>query len=275
MWSNFPVSDVPRPRLRLGNLTAEQHDAVMRLLQVLLSAKGYRKVVEIMGSDQALADGGTRFAAGVAAYTLAIFGEPSGTTPWMVQFGGHHLALNITIVGGRGVLASVLTGVQPAVYASGSERVRALARARDIAFALLGTLDETQRKQVMLDDDPGLVLGPGHDGEAIKPEGLKASAMNDQQRAMLFALISEWAGMLNEIHAAPRLAELHADLLDTCFAWSGPPTHEPDRNGASYFRVQGSRLMIEFAPQEPGGDRTMHVHTIYRDSMNAYGRAFV
>ena len=71
----------------------------------------------------------------------------------------------------------------------------------------------------------------------------------------------------------PRLAEIKAGLDDTRFAWSGPLTRAPDRNGASYFRVHGPTLFIEFAPQAPGGDLTMHAHTIYRDPSNAYGRA--
>jgi hypothetical protein len=31
IWSNFPVSDVPRPGLRLGNLSPAQRDAAMHL----------------------------------------------------------------------------------------------------------------------------------------------------------------------------------------------------------------------------------------------------
>jgi hypothetical protein len=38
---------------------------------------------------------------GRAEYYLAILGEPSATQPWMIQFGGHHLAINMTIVGGQ------------------------------------------------------------------------------------------------------------------------------------------------------------------------------
>jgi hypothetical protein len=98
--------------------------------------------------------------------------------------------------------------------------------------------------------------------------------MTEPQRTMLLDLISEWAGIVNDAYAAPRMAEIKADLDDTYFAWNGPTTHAPGRNGAAYFRVQGPKLVIEFAPQEPGGDLTMHVHTIYRDPANAYGRAF-
>jgi hypothetical protein len=274
IWSDLPVSDVPRPGLRLGSLSAAQRDAVMQMLQVLLSAKGYQKILDIMGSDQALAEG-AHFAGGPEYYTLGIFGAPSLTTPWMVQFGGHHLALNVTMAGARGVLAPLATGAQPALYTSGGKTVRVLAQENDIAFALVAALDQSQRRQMMLNDYPGnLALGPGHDGETITPEGLKASAMTGLQRGMLVDLISEWAGIVNEAYAAPRIAEIEAGLDDTYFAWSGPTTPEPGRNGAAYFRIQGPKVIIEFAPQEIGWDLTMHVHTIYRDPTNAYGRAF-
>ena len=99
VWSNFPVSDVPRPGLTLGSLSTAQRDAAMHMIRVLLNSKGYEKVLEIMGSDQALSDSGTPFSSGIASYTVGIFGQPSLTSPWMLQYGGHHLALNITIAG--------------------------------------------------------------------------------------------------------------------------------------------------------------------------------
>jgi Protein of unknown function (DUF3500) len=87
VWSNYPVSDVLRPGLRLGTLTAPQRDAAMHLLQTLLSPVGYERVREIMGSDQALADAGTDFASGEAVYTIGIFGTPSVDKPRMIEFG--------------------------------------------------------------------------------------------------------------------------------------------------------------------------------------------
>jgi hypothetical protein len=237
-WSNYPVSDVPRPGLRLGSLSAAQRDAAMRLLQVLLSPKGYEKVLDIMGSDQALSETGTPFMSGAGAYTIGIFGTPSTTTPWMIEFGGHHLGLNVTVVGQHGVTTPTLTGAQPAVYTSKGRTVRVLAGENDKAFALLNALDDVQRKQAILNyrvDD--LVLGPGHAGETIQPEGLKASAMDERQRALLLDMISEWAGIVNDAYAAPRVEEIKAGLGDTYFAWSGPTTHEPGKNGSSYYRI--------------------------------------
>lgn len=272
VWSNYPVSDVPRPGLAMGTLSPTQHEAAMRLLQALLSRKGYEKVLDIMGSDQVLSEGGTPYAAGAAHYTIGIFGDPGTSRPWMVQFGGHHLGLNVVVAGEHGTMTPALTGAQPAVYQRAGKTVRVLAQENDKAFALLEALSPQQRKQAVLGykvDD--LVLGPGRDGDVIVPEGLQGSALDARQQAMLLDLIGEWAGIINDAYAAPRMAQLKADLGETWFAWSGPQTHEPGKNGAAYYRIQGPRVIIEFAPQVPGGDRTMHVHTVYRDPTNAYG----
>ena len=96
--------------------------------------------------------------------------------------------------------------------------------------------------------------------------------MSEQQKAMLLDLIAEWAGIVHDSAAAARMAEIKAGLNDTWFAWSGPTTVAPGRNGTSYYRIQGPNLVIEYAPQPLGGDPSMHVHTIYRDPTNDYGR---
>jgi hypothetical protein len=275
VWSNYPVSDVLRPGLRLGALSVAQRAAAMHLLETMLSPMGYQKVLDIMGSDQALSESGQPFCSGTACYTVGIFGEPSDTKPWMVEFGGHHLGLNIVIAGTNGAMTPTLTGAQPSVYQRDGKTVRVLAQENDKAFALFDALDETQREHAILNyevDD--LVLGPGHAGEQIQPEGLKASAMNDRQKVLLLDVISEWAGIVQSAYAGPRMEEVKAGLNDTYFAWSGPLTHKPDQNGSSYYRIQGPRIVIEFSPQGVGGDSTMHVHTIYRDPTNDYGVKF-
>jgi hypothetical protein len=98
--------------------------------------------------------------------------------------------------------------------------------------------------------------------------------MNGRQRTLLLDVISEWASIVNDAYAAPHMAEIKAGLADTWFAWSGPTTHEPDKNGSAYYRIQGPKLMIEFSPQGVGGDPTMHVYTMYRDPTNDYGTQF-
>ncbi len=272
VWSNYPVSDVLRPGLRVGTLTAPQREAAMHLLQTVLSPMGYQKVLDIMGSDQALTDAGTNFASGEAVYTIGVFGEPSATKPWMLEFGGHHLALNVVVAGPSGTVTPMLTGAQPAIYKRGDKTIRVLAQENDTAFALLDALTDAQRKQAILNYQiEDLVMGPGQAGKQIAPEGLKASGMTDKQKAMLVNVISQWAGIVNDSYAKTRMAEIKADLNETYFAWSGPTSHEAGKNGSSYYRIQGPKLIIEFSPQGVGGDPTMHVHTIYRDPTNDYG----
>lgn len=202
-------------------------------------------------------------------FYISILGKPSVNDPWMLQFGGHHLALNITMVGRDGILTPSLTAAQPAKYTVAGKTVRPLGAENDKAFALINALDEGQRKQAILNYKVAdLVLGPGQDGKTIQPEGLKASAMNASQQAMLLDLAGEWAGIINEQAATARMAEIKASISDTWFAWSGPTT-----NGTpAYYRIQGPTLVIEYAPQPLGGDPTMHIHTIYRDPTNDYGK---
>ena len=209
-------------------------------------------------------------------YYISILGTPSEKTPWMLQFGGHHLALNITIAGERGVLTPTLTGAQPALYTENGKVVRPLGAESDKALALLNALDDGQRKQAILSYElADLVLGPGQDGKTIVPEGLKASAMNDRQRAMLLDVIAEWAGIIHESAAQERMAQLKADLNETWFSWSGPTTAAAGKNITAYYRIQGPHLVIEYAPQTLGGDPGLHVHTMYRDPTNDYGRGMI
>ncbi len=303
-WSNLPTGAVPRAGISLKEMTPAQSSAVMALLSSALSARGLEKVQQIMEGDEVNKNtegngpppfgrgrggppdrggdgpppfgrgrGGNGQMFGKDLYYISILGTPSQSKPWMLQFGGHHLALNITIDGDRGILTPTLTGAQPALYTENGKTIRPLGPESDKGFALLNALDENQRKQAILSYRVAdLVLGPGQDGKTIQPEGLKASSMNERQRAMLLDVISQWAGIIHESAAAARMAQLKADINETWFAWSGPATVAPGRNITAYYRIQGPHLVIEYAPQELGGDPSLHVHTMYRDPTNDYGR---
>ena len=283
-WSNFPVGVYPRNGVRWGDLSPAQRDAALKLLSVALSKQGLQKVREIMEGDEVLRasetghDGprgegvgrrGPSF--GRDEYYLALLGAPSLTDPWMIQFCGHHLAINLTIVGKDQVLTPSLPAAQPATYELDGQVVRPLGRERDESFALINSLDAAQQKKAILAYQvSNLVLGPGQDGRTVAPEGIKASDLNDAQQRMLLDLVHEWVGIVNEAAAAAKMAEVGANLPETWFAWSGPTTND----GSAYFRIQGPTLWIEYSPQPSRGSSgpdVNHVHTIYRDPTNDYG----
>lgn len=303
-WSNLPTSMVPRAGLAFKDMNPAQHAATIALLAAVLSPRGLEKVQQIMDGDEVnktssangFGGGGGRGPGGPNGrgggrgpggggggvmfgkdlYYISFLGTPNEKTPWILQFGGHHLALNVTIAGERGVLTPTLTGAQPALYTQDGKTVRPLAGESDKAIALLNALDDNQKKQAILGFEMrDLVLGPGQDGKTIQPEGLKATSMNDKQKAMLIDIMSEWAGIIHETAAAARMAELKADLNETWFAWAGPVTVQPGKNITAYYRIQGPHVVIEYAPQTLGGDPSLHVHTMYRDPTNDYGKKFV
>jgi hypothetical protein len=246
-----------------------------------LSKKGYEKVIDIMNGDEILASGkgggkggkgkggkSPKAMFGNDKYFLAIFGKPSVTQPWLVQFGGHHLGLNVTVAGKSFVLTPTHTGTQPASFTWDGKTVRPLGPENDKAFKLINALDEKQQAQAILGAKAkNLVLGPGQDGKKIEPQGIKCSAFTRPQQTMLLELIGAWVNILNDESAAARTADIKARLDDTYFAWSGPTTN----GSAVYYRIQGPTLVIEYAPQ--GG--TDHIHTIVRDPGNDYGEKLI
>ena len=104
-------------------------------------------------------------------YYISILGTPSEKDPWMLQFGGHHLALNITIAGEHGVLTPTLTGAQPALYTNNGKTVRPLGQESDKAFALLNALDEkpAETSDSELPCWPISCSGPGRTAKRFSP----------------------------------------------------------------------------------------------------------
>jgi Protein of unknown function (DUF3500) len=287
-WSNLPAPLVERSGVPLGDMTEEQQRAAMAILQAALSEEGYEKTLGIMVSDQVLVDeGGGDLQFGIDRYFVTIFGTPSETEPWMLQYGGHHLALNLTVSGQDNALTPSFIGVQPSEYTLDEAAdlafepagvlptgtVRPMGDENDLAFDLINALDPQQQEQAILEYEVSdLVLGAGEDVRVLEPEGLPASEMTADQRALLLDVVQEWAGIANEGAAEERMSEIEGSLDETYFAWYGPTTNgEP-----VYYRVTGPTLHIEFSHQDappPGG--ILHIHSVYRDPTNDYGERSV
>jgi hypothetical protein len=265
-WSNLPVTMVRRNGIPLGELTGKQRTAALAALAAVLSKQGYQKVIDIMNADDQLVKGkDNKMRFGTDNFYLALFGKPSLTRPWMVQFGGHHLGLNVTVVGKQAVLTPTHTGAQPVVFTRGGKKVRPLGPENDLAFKLVNQLDKQQRKVAVRGAKPrNLVLGPGRDDKTVEPEGIKGSALTREQRGVLLDLIGAWVHMLPDDAAARRLGEIKGQLADTSFAWYGPTSP----GSAAYYRIQGPTVVIEYAPQ--GGAN--HIHTVIRNPVNDYAK---
>src|SRR5580700_388322 len=282
-WSNLPTGIFHRNGLRFGDMTPQQRQAALALVAAALSREGYQKVTDIMNGDEVLKNAGGgrtggrpggggpggRVRFGLDEYYMALLGTPSATETWMIQFGGHHLAINVTVVGPHSVMTPSLPAAQPAKYTLNGQTVRPLGHENDKGFALIGALSAVQLKKAVLNYEvKDLVLGPGNDGKVIQPEGILASELDASQQAMLLDLAHEWVGILNDEAANAKMAEIKANLPKTYFAWSGATKN----GGLAYYRIQGPTVIIEYAPQFGDLD---HIHTIYRDPTNDYGAKLI
>ena len=273
-WSNFPTGIFQRNGLKIGNMTAAQTNALWTMLSALLSPEGYQKVAGIVQADEVLRTqgGGGNLAFGIAEYYVSFVGTPSLTGKYMLQFGGHHLAINATIKGGLATIAPALPGAQPATYTHNGRSVRPLGDEYDLAFALVSSMTAAQKTAAVLGSSfIDLVLGPGKDGVSVLPEGIKASDLTTAQRAILLDLIGKYVNIIHHEASSLKMASIRANIANsanaTYFSWRGPTAN----GSAAYFRVQGPNLFIEYAPQNLGGSAANHIHAMYREFSNDYG----
>ena len=272
-WSNFPTGIFQRAGLRMGDLTQTQRDAAMAMVAATLSARGYQNVLDQVASDEVLksteSNGNLNF--GQDEFYVSILGAPSTSAAWMWQFGGHHLAVNATIVGKSITLAPSLTGGQPTQFQQNGQTVRTIGEDIDAAFKLVSALDAAQQKKAVVGTGYiNLAVGPGQDGKVMQPEGIKGSDLSADQKTLLLDVINQRVNLLNDEDSAEQIATIKATLDDTYFMWSGPTTQD----GAAYYRVQGPTVIIEFSPQSMGGNATNHIHAMFRDPTNDYGAAW-
>jgi hypothetical protein len=274
-WSNLPVPIVGRAGVAWGDMNAAQRTALTNLLGAVLSPEGVKMVKEEMDADDTLRGGGGFGGGGGGRgpsfgsdfYYVSFLGAPSATSPWMMQFGGHHLAINATISGPNVTLAPTLTGGQPLRYTKDGKNIYIVAREAHESFAMLNALTPAQKSKAVLGARRiDLVLGAGHDGQTMQAEGLPASAMTEAQKAQFVAMIESRLNILNADDRAAAMAEIRKNLNLTYFAWFGP-----QEEGMAYTRVTGPTVILEFSPQD---DVANHGHNIYRDPTNEYGVAW-
>lgn len=271
-WSNLPDQLFERAGLRVDALNTTQQDAVLKILAAALSPAGYAQVNQITDGDGVLkAEGGTDLDFGSDHYWIRILGEPAETGKWTVQYGGHHLAVNITLSGDDMTLAPTLWGAQPASYEVAGTADEPLCGETVKAFALIDALDSDQQQEAILDTAVSeIVLGAGQDGKTLAQEGVSASTFTDEQKTLLLDLVDEWITPLNTTNAEAKLASAKENLDQTTFAWYGETTI----GNPIYYRVQGPTFTIEFAHQQGQGANAggiTHIHSIYREPDNDYG----
>jgi uncharacterized protein DUF3500 len=273
-WSNFPATAVAREGIALSDLSTDQQKAALAVVAVALSGEGYQQTTDIQKADDYLNSLGGQGADGFGSlkdYFIAVYGEPSATQPFMVQFGGHHLARNLTYHGDKVSQTPQFVGTEPVSFPSGGATVEPLKAEASDLFGLMAALTDDQRASAEITsgtfDD--LLMGPGKDsGTFPAAEGLLVSGLDADRRQMVVAAIRSYAGDLSTDAANTLMAKYESELDQTRIGWSNNtgPTDEH-----SYFRIDGPSVWIEFINTRSMSTPDIHYHSVYRDKTNDYG----
>lgn len=270
-WTNVPTK-ASDGGLRLGDLTRPQLEKAVAFLSTVLSENGYLMARNIMLADDLLIKdekkAKRRGGFGSANFWIAIFGKPSESKEWGVQWDGHHVAVNLTIVGENMTLSPAFIGTQPHKFLLGEEEI--IPMENEIAWAIefMESLNEEQRKKAIIGTKRGrMQAGAGKDGVVPEAKGLPCKDLNQEQYRKLLKLVSLWVDDLPAKPAAARMETLKSQLKEAKFAWYGPYAKESD---ASYHLV-GPEIILEYTGQNLGGDPLDHIHSIYRNPANEYG----
>jgi len=271
-WTNVPPRG-PQGGVRLGDLDKAQLKKACDFIAAALSPAGYKQAMSILlADDELLRDGQPRPGFGAENYWVAIFGEPDEAKAWAMQFDGHHLAINVTYKGEDACYSPSFIGTQPAKVKVGGEDFVVMGGEVDKAFKLVGSLDEKQRREAIRGGSRGRIqTAAGKDGVVPDPVGVSCKGFNDEQRVQLKALLNEWIGDLPDTAARKRAAEVEAEIDQMHFAWRG--STEPGSDVS--YRIQGPTLIVEYACQDLGGDPLDHLHSMYRDPTNEYGKKLI
>lgn len=285
-WSNFPLSFVERNGVALSELTDEQQQAAMAVLQALLSDQGYETVTNIMGGDQYLADHSTSTESTLGDYKLAIYGDATSGDSYALTFSGHHLGLNADLNTTTDTISVAPThlGSQPYSYTNAEgEEITTMGAFYDTAFAFYDSLTEEQKSALYQGEQvSNLVCAPGSTCDYPTGTGLKGSDLTEEQKQLLLAVIGNWVGLADDATAAANLAAIEATLDDTYVNWSGATTYDISSGNGIYFQISGPDVYVEFSSQQgsAGADTAGlstsgwgHVHTIYRDPTGDYGES--
>jgi len=234
-------------------------------------------------------------------YCVAVFGTPGDPTGWSWRIGGHHLSLHFTLRDGAISPTPAFYGAEPARSPMpGGLLLRPLAAEEDLARELLWLLRPDQLARAVISPvaptdivqtnrprvtdgslPPEAAAGPGGPQlraelgltpelyemlrYTIEPKGLPASDMDDAQRVTLLRLVRVYLE-----HMAEPIADQYEPLLEperfdaAAFAWAG--SLEP--GAPHYYRIQGERLLIEYACTQ---NRANHTHTVWRDPLGDFG----
>jgi hypothetical protein len=275
-WSN--IHRYPRQGVALADMTQDQREKALALLQVGLSLQGFTHARDIMRLNETVAElTGRRAEYGAGLYWFTIMGRPSAEQPWGWQLDGHHLIINYVVLGDQIVMTPTFMGSEPTRAEGGKYAgTRVFQAEEQQALRFMQSLASAQRQRAIV--APALprevFTAAFRDNLELPYAGLRYDALASAQQALLLDLIGTYIGNIRPGHAEVKMEEVKRHLPMTHFAWMGGV----DAESVFYYRVQSPVVLIEFDHQRGialGNEHPSrnHIHTVVRTpNGNDYGQ---
>ena len=273
-WSNLPCGSGCRNGVQFSDLSEEQLTAALAVIEEAAGTtdrEGFTEFEAIRQAEEALqALGANGYDEGI--YFIAFLNAPSVTDAWMLQYGGHHYAMDIAFNQGQVVGATPhFEGVEPLTYTVDGTDYAPMQEEHDNLVALLAGLSTAEQATAELTTSfSDVVLGPDEDGNFPATKvGIQAGTLTDDQRALILAAIDPWLNDIDSVTATTLRSIYKDELDDTYVAFSGSTAL--NGNG-DYARIDGPSVWIEFVCQNGVVIRDqIHYHSIWRDHTRDYG----
>lgn len=275
-WHFVPIE---RKGLPMKEMSPQSRLLAHALLSTGLSARGVTKAATIMSLEEVLyqiegaADESKREATRAKRdpekYFVLIFGEPGSKGVWGWRVEGHHLSLNYTIKDGQIVRTTPsFFGSNPGEVREGPlTGVRVLAREEELGRELVKSLTPEQaQKAVVPGDAPKEMLtAQERKVNALTPDGLPDSELNEAQKALLKTIMEEYLMRVRPDIAREELDAIKNSGAPVHFVWMGGK----ERGEPHYYRVQGKTFVLEYDNVQNGAN---HVHSVWRSFDGDFGR---
>ena len=280
--------------LRLEFLKPDQREAALAVIAASFSPHGFElarncmRINGILGEIVELSNVMNEF-----SYNFAIFGAPSENEPWGWQLFGHHMAVNVVVVGTQMVATPVFFGAEPNYIDEGpfagakifGERIR-------LGYEAMAAMTDDQRGGVVGYEslvDPAMpesrvhpgderhLAGAFQDNRIIPYEGAKVTDLSDEAQEAIRGIIADFVAYLPDGPAAARRNEVEEHWDETRFVWYGG--WQP--GDTYYYRVQSPVIIAELDHHcgvflDIDTPMPFHIHSVMRTpNGNDYARALV
>ena len=185
-----------------------------------------------------------------------------------MDFSGHHIALNYTIVNNQLALTPIFFGVYPAEVKEGKNKGRRIIKEEeDIGFELINMLTSEQQAKAIFQSKAfkdivttnAIKVGP------LAPVGIVTKDLTTQQRNILNKLIvSHLSSMPTKIAEMRMMRIVSEDFNQIRFGWAGSLV----KGVPHYYRIQGKTFLIEFDNTTHNAN---HIHIVWRDFNGDFG----